>query len=86
MRVRPFRRSRSSNGDAYAPERFAQARQLLERAKSFPKDQSSEIIATAKEAAQVAEDSRLISQKRVEEKRVADEQSRMSEVSNQAEM
>jgi hypothetical protein len=38
----------SQNAEAYAPERLAQARHLLERAKSFPKDQSSEIIATAR--------------------------------------
>ena len=76
----------SQNAEAYAPERLAQARHLFERAKSFPKDQSSEIVATAKEAAQVAEDSRLIAQKRAEEKRVAEERSRTSEVQNQAEM
>jgi outer membrane protein OmpA-like peptidoglycan-associated protein len=76
----------SQNANTYASERLAQARQLLERARSFPKDQSSEAIATAKEAAQVAEDARLVAQKRAEEKRVADEQSRMSEVRDQAEV
>lgn len=76
----------SQNADTYTPDRLAEARQLLARAKSFPKDQSSEIIATAKEAAQVAEDARLISHRRAEEKHASDERSRMSEVRNQAEI
>jgi flagellar motor protein MotB len=76
----------SQNADGYAPERLAQARQMLARAKSFPKNQSSEIIATAKEAAQVAEDARLIAQKRAEEKRLAEKRSHTSEVRNQPEV
>lgn len=54
----------SQDAERYSPDRLARARQLLEKAKGYPKSLSKEIVALAREATQIAEDSRLIAVKR----------------------
>jgi hypothetical protein len=57
----------SQNAQRYSPERLARARQLYEKAKGYPKSLSKEIVSVAREAAQIAEDSRVIAVKRAAE-------------------
>jgi hypothetical protein len=64
----------SQHAQRYSPERLARARQLLEKARGYPKHLSKDIVSIAREATQVAEDSRLIAVKRAAEERSADEQ------------
>jgi outer membrane protein OmpA-like peptidoglycan-associated protein len=66
----------SQNAERYAPERIARARALYEQARSYPARLSQEIISLAREAAQIAEDSRGIALKRAEQERVAANQLR----------
>jgi hypothetical protein len=55
----------SQNADRYAPEQMSRARLLYNRARGLPLRQSNAIVAMAREAAQIAEDSRAIASKRV---------------------
>ena len=63
----------SQNAQRHAPERLARARQLYDQARAYPMSLSKEIVAIAKEATQVAEDSRIIAGKRAEAERAAAE-------------
>ncbi len=63
----------------YAPELLTRAQTLLNQARANPlKDQSSEVVAEAREAAQAAEDARTVAMRRTDEERVA-EQRRLDE-------
>jgi flagellar motor protein MotB len=55
----------------YAPESLARARQLYEQARGYPSHLSKEIVAIARQAAQTAEDSRIVATKRAEAERAA---------------
>jgi hypothetical protein len=63
--------AQSQNADRYAPEQLARARQLYEKARNFPVNLSSEIISMAREATQIAEDSRAIAVRRVAAEKAA---------------
>jgi hypothetical protein len=64
----------SQDAQRYSPDRLARARQLLEKARGYPKSLSKEIVSIAREATQVAEDSRLIAVKRAAAEKSAAEQ------------
>jgi hypothetical protein len=66
----------SQNAQRYSPDRMARARQLLEKARGYPKNLSKEIVSIAREATQIAEDSRLIAVKRAESEQAAQGQSK----------
>jgi flagellar motor protein MotB len=63
----------AENADRYAPDRMSKARQLLEKARSYPKNLSKDLVALAREATQVAEDARTIAVKRAEDERTAEQ-------------
>ena len=69
----------------YAPDRIARARALYEQARGYPSSLAQEIVSTAREASQAAEDSRVIAVKRAEEERAAAEQLRSENARKQAE-
>ncbi len=75
----------AQGADKYAPERIAKARQLLNQARTYPQNQKQEIVSMAREAVQVAEDSRAISIKRAEADKVASEQIRATQVQHEEE-
>jgi hypothetical protein len=64
----------SQDAQRYSPERIARAHQLLEKAKGYPKSLSKEIVSIAREATQIAEDSRLIAVKRAAAEKAAEPQ------------
>jgi flagellar motor protein MotB len=66
--------AQSQGADKYAPERINRARALYEKARGFPVHLSKEIVSMAREAAQIAEDSRAIAVKRAQAEREAEEQ------------
>lgn len=63
----------SQNADKYAPERMSRARQLYNQARTYPTHLSKEIVSMAREATQIAEDSRSIAVKRAEAEKSAGE-------------
>ncbi len=64
----------SQGGDRYAPESMAKANQLLMQAqRELGQKMPKQVIMTARQAAQAAEDARLITAKRVDEEREATE-------------
>jgi len=67
----------------FAPERIARARALYDEARGRPLPQ--DIVSTAREAVQAAEDSRAISAKRSDEERRTAEERRVSQSQQQAE-
>ena len=69
----------------YSAERLARARELYEQARAYPKSQSKESVATARESTQVAEDARRIALKRAEADRIEKEEQRTLELKQQAE-
>jgi outer membrane protein OmpA-like peptidoglycan-associated protein len=76
----------AQNAQRYAPERLARARELLQKAKGYPKSLHKEIVSLSREATQVAEDARMIAVKRAEAERAAEqEQQRQEETQNRAE-
>jgi hypothetical protein len=76
----------AENAQKYAPETLARARSLYEQAKRYPANLSTEIVSIARQAAQIAEDSRLIASKRAAaERAAAEEQQRAAEARKAAE-
>jgi flagellar motor protein MotB len=63
----------AADAQRHAPEPLARARQLYEQARGYPVHLSKEIVAMAREAAQIAEDSRAVAVKRAEAERAAAE-------------
>lgn len=72
--------AQSQGADKYDPERMARARQIYNQARGYPASLSKEIISMAREATQIAEDSRAVAIKRAEADKAADEQKRATEV------
>src|SRR5205807_2603851 len=74
----------------YAPERIERARQLMIEAQRLSaKEFSKDVVADAREAAQIAEDARVIAVRRAEEDRIAreraqEERERQAELSRTA--
>jgi outer membrane protein OmpA-like peptidoglycan-associated protein len=64
----------AQQADRYAPERIARARDIYNKARAMPVSLSKEIASLAREATQIAEDSRAIAAKRVAGEKLADEQ------------
>ncbi len=75
----------AQHAEKYAPERIAKARALYEQARGYPSNLSSETISIAREATQIAEDSRAIAAKRAADERNAEEKLRVSEARQRAE-
>jgi flagellar motor protein MotB len=69
----------SQQADRYAPERIARARELYNQARGYPSRLSKEIVSLAREATQIAEDSRAIAAKRAAADRPAEEHKRAVE-------
>lgn len=67
--------ARWAGGDRYGGETFRKAEQLLQQAEDYQSRRAGRkpVVMTAREAAQTAEDSRLIALKRHEEERLANE-------------
>jgi hypothetical protein len=63
--------AQSQHADRLAPNQMARARELYNKARSFPVHLSKEIVSMAREAAQVAEDGRAIAVKRAAAERSA---------------
>lgn len=65
--------ARSAQADLYAPDVFQKAQELLDQAQSYKtqKDGSKKVITTAREAAERAEDARLIATKKKAEQQAA---------------
>src|SRR5947209_15098400 len=76
----------AAGAQQYAPERIGRAQQLLNSAQRLSaKEVSSDVVATAREAAQIAEDARVIAVRRGEEERIARERTHEEELRRQAE-
>jgi outer membrane protein OmpA-like peptidoglycan-associated protein len=56
--------AQSQNADRYAPQQMARARKVYNDARALPSNLSKEIVSMAREATQIAEDSRAIAAKR----------------------
>ena len=65
--------STAQQADRYAPERIARARDIYNKARAMPVSLSKEIASLAREATQIAEDSRAIAAKRAAGEKLADE-------------
>ena len=77
----------AAGADRYAPERLARAEQLFQKARHLPlKRLNEEIISTARESAQIAEDARLIALKRAEDDRMAKERAQTAQMKKDAEV
>ncbi len=77
--------AQASGADRYAPEQLAHARELLNRARGMsPKSLSSDVVATAREAAQIAEDARALAMRRSQQEQAAVEQQQVSNERAQA--
>jgi outer membrane protein OmpA-like peptidoglycan-associated protein len=72
--------AQSQDADKYAPDRLARARQLYNQARTYPANLSNEIVSLAREATQIAEDSRAIAIKRAQAEKASEEQRRRSGV------
>ena len=78
--------ARAAGADRYAPERLARAEELFDQARRLPlKSLNEEIVATARESAQTAEDARVITLKRADDDRLARERAQTAEVKKDAE-
>ena len=66
--------AQSQGADRYAPDRMSRARELYEQARGYPTSLSKEIVSIAREATQVAEDSRAIAIKRAASEKSAEDQ------------
>jgi outer membrane protein OmpA-like peptidoglycan-associated protein len=66
--------AQAQQADRYAPERIARAREIYNKARAYPVNLSKEIASMAREATQIAEDSRSIAVRRAEAEKLADEQ------------
>ena len=75
----------SKGAQRYAPDRIARARALYEQARGYPDRLSKDIVSLAREAAQIAEDSRAIAVQRAADERAAAEQLRAEQAHRQAE-
>jgi flagellar motor protein MotB len=75
--------AQSQNADRYAPEQMSRARQIYNKARSFPVHLSKEIVSMAREATQIAEDSRAIAVKRAAAEAAADAARAVTEPANQ---
>jgi flagellar motor protein MotB len=65
--------AQSQNADRYAPQQMARARKVYNDARALPSNLSKEIVSMAREATQIAEDSRAIASKRaIADKSVAE--------------
>jgi hypothetical protein len=64
----------SHGASEYAAERLARARDLFNEAKGYSKSQRKQMIATAREATQVAEDARRIAEQRASAPRISGQQ------------
>jgi hypothetical protein len=71
----------SQDADRYAPEQMKRARELYNKARGYPVHLSKEIVSIAREATQIAEDSRSIAVKRAAAAKDAEDQ-RSRSVSN----
>ncbi len=70
----------------YAPELLTRAQKLLDQARANPlKDQSKEVVAEAREAAQAAEDARTVALRRVDEERMAEKRRQDEQAAQQRE-
>jgi hypothetical protein len=58
--------AQSQGADEYAPEKMSRARQIYNEARNYPSHLNKEVVSMAREATQIAEDSRVISIKRAE--------------------
>ncbi len=56
--------AQSQNADRYAPDQMSRARQIYNKARGYPVQQSKEIVSMSREATQIAEDARVIALKR----------------------
>jgi outer membrane protein OmpA-like peptidoglycan-associated protein len=65
--------AQSQEADRYAPEQMGRARQVYNKARALPTSLSQEIVSMAREATQIAEDSRAIAAKRAQAQRDAAE-------------
>ena len=82
-----IRIARWAGADQHASDTFHKAEGLLQQAESYDaRDQKKSAIQTAREAAQTAEDSRLIARKRMEEIRQAQEREAAAERERQAQL
>jgi flagellar motor protein MotB len=70
--------AQAQDADRYAPERLARAREVYNQARNYPANLSKEIVSMAREATQIAEDSRAIAVRRAEAEKLADEQRRLN--------
>lgn len=68
--------AQSQEADKYAPERLARARDIYNKARAYPAHLTKEIVSMAREAAQIAEDSRAIAVKRSQAEKDAEEQTK----------
>jgi hypothetical protein len=66
--------AQSQDADKYAPDRMSRARQIYNQARAYPNHLSKEIVSMAREATQIAEDSRAIAVKRAEAEKMAGDQ------------
>jgi len=66
--------AQSHGADRYDPDRMVRARQVYNQARTYPAHLSKEIVSLAREATQIAEDSRAVAVKRAEAEKAADEQ------------
>jgi hypothetical protein len=66
--------AQSYNADRYAPDKISRARALYNKARGFPVHLSKEIVSMAREATQIAEDSRAIAVKRAADEKAAEGQ------------
>ena len=77
----------AAGAERYAPERLARAEAMFNKARLLPlKPLGEEIVATAREAAQAAEDARVIALKRADEDRFAKERAQTALVKKEAEV
>jgi outer membrane protein OmpA-like peptidoglycan-associated protein len=65
--------AQSQGADRYAPEQMTRARAVYNKARGYPVNLSKEIVSLAREATQIAEDSRAIATRRAEAERLAQE-------------
>ena len=65
--------AQSQEADRYAPEQMRRARDVYNKARALPTSLSQEIVSTAREATQIAEDSRAIAAKRAQAQKAASE-------------
>ena len=63
--------AQSQDADRYAPAQMDRARKIYDQARGFPANLSKEIVSMAREATQIAEDSRAIAAKRAAAEKAA---------------